>query len=484
MITSNIGKLFLKAYNEKYGANYDAKTFFIEQYYPIIYQSNKYAQWVTNSPFVQGLESSKSGEFGVSEIIKDSKGKTKIFSNNEELQSFLTNEIEKRKDLLEIKEKKLKQVKILKKLDSIEQNKLLKCFINKVESSEADASIAIGYPTLDINATTSGQVTNLKLVISKDDIYFSWIGAGLGVGLQGGYSILFDNTLILLDLFEGWKVYRTVLNETQNLKGNQINTWNGQWLTHRYSKLYMPDKPMANFNPFSTKDGLMSVDVQSWTRVLIAISQKFDNLQMMGYVYNYGQTNTTIGFIPFLLQQIRRPIELYQYLFGIDSTKKGGSLWGSAFGFSKACQLGFIGLKAMEPKGLRDYFEKGKLPKYNEIDEKQEISFNTYKIWIMAMLNNEKLWDKAQEFATELQKYASTGERGKTGNANKVKTVLEATNKPNFIKSLVDVVADANDKTKIEEVAALVNVMPTDNVPYFLTLIRFNYAAINNNKKQ
>lgn len=482
MITSNIGKIFLKAYNEKCGTNYDAKTFFIEQYYPIIYQSNKYAQWVTNSPFVQGLESSKSGEFGVSEIIKDSKGKTKIFSNNEELQSFLTNEIEKRKDLLEIKEKKLKQIKILKKLDSIEQNKLLKCFINKVESSEADASIAIGYPTLDINATTSGQVTNLKIDISKDDVYLSWIGAGLGVGLQGGYSILFDNALILLDLFEGWKVYRTVLNETQNLKGNQINTWNGQWLTHRYSKLYVSDVPMADFNPFSTKDGLMNVEVQSWTRVLIAISQKFGNPQMMGYVYNYGQTNTTIGFIPFVLAQIRRPVELYQHLFGMDSAKKAEPLWGTAFGFANACQAGAIGVRAMEPKGLTDYIMKGRIPKLPN-NEEQQINFNTYQIWILAMLNNEELWAKAQQFAQELQSYASAGDRGKKVNSNKVSAVLETTNKQNFIKSLVDVISDAENKENIETVVALVNKMQTDNVPYFLTLIRFHYAAINNTKK-
>lgn len=435
MITSNIGKIFLKAYNEKYGTNYDAKSFFVEVYYPLFFDQQKYMMTAGNSP----LENPK---LSWEKMVR---GQIPFETSDRRKERF----------------------------DNL---------MNKIYSSDADASIAIGYPTLDVNSSTSGQVSNMVIDISKEDVYLSWIGAGLGVGIQGGFSILFDYYKILLDLFEGWKLYRNTLNETSYLKGNQINTWNGQWLAHRYSNLFVDDNPMANFSPFSTKDELMAVDVQSWTRILIAISRKFENPQMMGYVYNYGQTNTTIGFIPFLLQQIRRPIELYQYLFGIDSAKKAETLWGTAFGFSKACQLGFIGLKAMEPKGLREYFEKGKLPKYNETDEKQEITFNTYKIWIMAMLNNEELWDKAQEFATELQRYASTGERGKTGNANKVKTVLEATNKTNFIKSLIDVVADASNKTKIEEVATLVNVMPSDNVPYFLTLIRFNYAAINNNK--
>lgn len=35
MITSNIGKIFLDAYNEEYGTNYDARTFFLEQFYPL-----------------------------------------------------------------------------------------------------------------------------------------------------------------------------------------------------------------------------------------------------------------------------------------------------------------------------------------------------------------------------------------------------------------------------------------------------------------
>lgn len=436
MITSNIGKIFLTAYNEKYGKHYDAKTFFLEQYYPLFFDQNKYMMTAGNSP----LENPK---LSWEKMIKG---------------QIPFEPPEQRKERFEN-------------------------FINKIEKSEADASIAIGYPTLDINATTSGQVTNLQNNVSKDDIYYSWIGAGLGIGVQGGFSILFSETKILLDIFEGWKVYRNALNNTANLKGNQINTWNGQWLSHRYADTFVKNRPMANFSPFSTKDGLMSVEVKSWTCLLIAIARKYQDSQMIGYVYNYGQTNTTVGVIPFYLSQIRRPIDLYQKFFGIDSAKKAEPLWGTAFGFLRACQSGAIGLRAMEPKGLRDYIEKGKIPKIKETEE-ETINFNTYKIWIMAMLNNEELWAKAQEFARELQQYASAGDRGKKVNTNKVNAVLEATNKQNFIKCLVEVVFDTENKEKIEDTAALVNTMPTDNVPYFLTLIRFHYAVINNNKSK
>ncbi|MGP1446571.1 MAG: hypothetical protein ACTTKO_03440 [Candidatus Limimorpha sp.] len=356
-------------------------------------------------------------------------------------------------------------------------------FINKVEKSEADASIAIGYPTLDINATTSGQVTNLQNNVSKDDIYYSWIGAGLGIGLQGGFSVLFSEKKILLDLFDGWKVYRDALNNTPNLRGNQINTWNGQWLAHRYSSVFVENKPMANFMPFSTKEGLMSIDVRSWTGVLIAMAKKHQDRQMMGYVYNFGQTNTTVGFIPFSLSQIRRPIDLYQKFFGMDSAKKAEPLWGTAFGFLRACQAGAIGLRAMEPKGLRDYIEKGKIPKVKESEE-EIINFNTYKIWIMAMLNNENLWEKAQEFARELQRFVKEDKPKSTKRKNQVDSVLESINKKQFFVSITEIVKEAENSGKIEDVAKTIHLMPNDNVPYFLTLIRFHYATMENKATQ
>lgn len=42
----------------------------------------------------------------------------------------------------------------------------------------------------------------------------------------------------------------------------------------------------------------------------------------------------------------------------MESGHKAEKLWGTAVGFTKACQQGVIGLRAMEPKGLKDYIEK------------------------------------------------------------------------------------------------------------------------------
>ncbi len=433
MITATIGKIFLEAYNKKYGKDYHARTLFVEVYHPLFFDSSKYLQWVQNSPFVQMKKGQK-----VETLTPD-----------------------ERKDKLHE-------------------------FVNKVDGCNVpDASIAPGFPASEEKeyATTSGQVTNLGLPTNKDDIYLSWIGSSLGVGLQGGLSILFSDSEILMDLFEGWKLYRKVLNENDTLRGNQINTWNGQWLVHRYDRSnFYPNQPMAGFSPFETTKDVMCVSTQSWTKVIIAISKRFKNPKMMGYVYNLGQTNTTIGFIPFSLDHIRKPIELYDKYFGADEGNKAEELWGTEKGFRACCQKGAIGVEAMQPKGLRQYMipEKGKEVKIPKYDNKQKITFHTYQIWLLTMLNNEELWTKSIEFASTLQAYVNNDKKLSTKRNNLVKNILSSTSKKSFIQSLVEIASDSEQFSKIEENVRIVHMMPTDNVPYYLTLIRFHYAGLNN----
>ena len=65
-------------------------------------------------------------------------------------------------------------IKGIKSFEDIEQRaKRLNAFIEKVENNDADMSIAIGYPSIEVNAKTSGQVTDLKMNTSKEDIFLS-----------------------------------------------------------------------------------------------------------------------------------------------------------------------------------------------------------------------------------------------------------------------------------------------------------------------
>ena len=438
MVTSAIGKMFLEAYNEKYGTSYDARTFFLEQFYPLFFDQNKYMMTAGNSP----LENPK---LSWDDMIKGKK-------------PYETPE-----------QRKCRFEKMIKKTDK----------------SEADMSIARGYASLDIAAPTSGQVTDLKLPNSQEESYASWIGDALGVGVQGGFSILFSKKEILLDIFEGWKLYRKCLNETSMLKGNQINTWNGQWLSHYYDiRSYDEEQPLAGYNPYvANKDGILSIDTQTWTKILIGVSRKYKNAQILGYIYSIGQTNTTIGFLPFNLSQIRRPVHLYEKLFGIANGRNAESLWGTAFGFRTACTAGAIGLKAMEPKGLRDYvYPKGdKAPKQPKApkNEEETINFNVYKIWILAMLNNEELWDKSQELAELLNEASIDKDKSiSTKRKNLVETMLSASNKKQFIAAATDVVPFIGKINEFKGIVKEIHSMPTDNVPYFLTLLRFQYKTL------
>ena len=371
MITATIGKVFLDAYNEKFGTRYDAKSFFLEIFYPLFFGQEKYLMTAGNTP----LENPKISWGDMSSGKKP----------------YETSEQRKQR------------------LDKL---------MSKIEIGYPTTDNTVGFASANVNSTTSGQTSSIQYPFTEDDIYYSWFGAGLGIGIHEGLSILFSNTEILLNIFEGWNLYRKALNENKKLKGNQVNTWNGQWLAHRYDKIsYNAELPMANFNHAfeTTKDG-MSVATHSWTKILIGIARQFSFPKMMGYVYRFDKTNTTLGFIPFNLEHIRRPIELYKKLFGEIEGRKAEELWGTEKGLRACCQKGAIGIEAMQPKGLKQYMtaDKGvKLPKY---DEKQIISFHTYQIWLLAMLNNQEMWDKSLEFAKALKSYAESGKKGRTTN--------------------------------------------------------------------
>ena len=227
----------------------------------------------------------------------------------------------------------------------------------------------------------------------------------------------------------------------------------------------------------------MKVNSQTWTKVLISIARKYEDKRIMGYVCSMGKTNTTIGFIPFDLTQIRRPIQLYEKLFGISDGRKAEALWGTSFGFDTACTMGVIGVKAMKPKGIDDYIkpqgEKSiKLPKKSK-NEQKNINFNTYKIWLTVMLNNENLWVKTQEFAQLLSNSAVNKDKTITTKpANLIKAILDSGSKRQFIDAVTEFIPFVEDKNGLKNIVMEVNDTPNDKIPYFLTLLRFQYQLL------
>ena len=230
MIASVIGRTFLTAFNEKYGQSLTAKEFFNEHYFKLFFDHSKYMQWITNSPFVQ----MKGGQ-----------------------KPHLLNDNERQEKLANLHE--------------------------KVVAGKPEASIAIGFPASEENefASTSGLVSDIIIPSDEESVYLSWLGGGLGLGVAGGYSIFFDQPDILLKIFDGWRVYRKYLNDPtlEKLRGNQINTWNGQWLTYAYNRDdYREDGDFARLQQlgiFESDTEKIEVNTVNWAKLFFSISQNF-----------------------------------------------------------------------------------------------------------------------------------------------------------------------------------------------------------------
>jgi len=445
MYTTTIGRTFLKAYNQANNTDYCARTFFENIFIPLFFDHSKYMMPGGNSPF--------ENSFGT--VPKRAKSDDMILGKK----PFETPE--RRKERIE---------KIL----------------NKIETEPADSSIAIGYPVLDETAGTSGQITNIELPENKDDVYLSWIGAGLGLGVEEGITILFNHEKVLLDIFEGWKHYRERLNKTALMKGNQINTWNGHWLAHYYDTHgFESDDPTFGMNPLdTTKSGLLNIPTISWVKVLLSIAARYKEQALIGYLYKIGQANSTYGFIPFNLSEISRPNNFYKNIFGVSTfmqdAKKLEQLYGTAFGLRAACSMGSIGVQAMEPQGLKSYMPSVKDVKKISIkdnDDEQRITFNTYLIWIIAMMNNEKLWEISREVAQKLLIYTSGADKARTNRASNVEALLASFKRKQFLQNLIKIIEE-NKTVDFEEIGKIVHFMPEDNFSYFNTLVKFQYALL------
>lgn len=97
------------------------------------------------------------------------------------------------------------------------------------------------------------------------------------------------------------------------------------------------------------------------------------------------------------------------------------------------------------------------------------------------MLNNEELWQESEELALLLSDASVNKEKKiSTKTANTVNEVLSAVNKKQFVEAVTKVVSSVGATDRLVSIVKDVHSMPTDNVPYFLALVRFQYAALNN----
>lgn len=348
----------------------------------------------------------------------------------------------------------------------------------------------LGGSAREMDAATSSQITDITIPVSPDEIYHTWIGAAAGIGVKGGFSILMDNDQVLLALLDGWSQYRIFLNQLPTLKPYQIETWNGWWLIHRFSETYyQKDDPLRDFPAGQAQEPALNKGVHSfttppWIRVVFALSFVEATLAQVGYVYSFGQTNTTIGFIRFDLPKVEHLLYTYERLFKHTqrTRREFKKLYETQFGFMTACQQGSIGLKAIEPKNLRDYmpnrYNPGKIPKKPK-KEADEINFQLYQTWIIAMLNNDDLLKQTQMIAEAFYRFSKEAKRGKQTHKTLINEVLGSQGLKSFIEAATEVIKEgSSEKQLFNELVESAVKMPKSDFPLFLTLLRFKYAYI------
>lgn len=436
MYTSHIGRRLLGLYHQRTGEDLAARQFFEQRLYPLFYAHKRYLQWVPSSPFAQKVAAGNLGG-----------GKTEA------------------------------QVQ-------------LATLHHKIATVAPDASFVIGFPAAGVEGTTSGQVSGVGPRVGADEIYCSWIGGALGVGVSGGLSLLLDEDDVLWALYQGWGHYRTYLEQRPTMKGNQMETWNGHWLAHAFSAEFDPDHPLDELNiELTDTAGTLAMPTREWVQVLFALTSHYPARDLMAYVYSLAQTNRTIGFVPLQLRGISQVYDLTDKLFLFPKAVQSAGqdqllrLYAVHYGFARACQLGAIGLAAIEPAKLRDYLPSAYGPAKPPAvkTEAAAIQFAFHQLWILAMLNNQELYDSADRLAAALHQYSGTAKQGKMNLDRQVEKVF-VKHRPAFIERLTEILEESRSAvsdyaTSFDEAVRQVMLMPVDNFPLFIILVRFRYIA-------
>lgn len=443
MYTSYIGKKFLRLYNEKERTTLNAEDFFNDVIYPLFFNDEKHFINVANSSFFQPISQKE---------IDTGKSTHKI------------------------------------KLERFHKN---------IKEGGPSLTTLVGYAAQGITAGTSGQLTSMSTQIDTNEMYASWAGIGLSVSMGGGYSMILDDTELLLGLYEGWYFYRKFLTQTPNLKGNQIEVWNSYWLCHRLSPKYDVSDPLAGFElpqPVPCKAekwkkmGLVEFESINWIKVVFALTKKYPNKVFTINAFKFADTNQTLGFINLYLSEIKRFYEVRDTIFISETetilTDEEIENLSSFFFFKEACKLGTIGLKAIEPAKLREYMPKGSFlyaqgKDYKFSNEESFKNYQLFKIWIIAMLNKTELLNMASGIAQiliNIEKDSKEAKRGKTTTDQETKKIFETKSIKTFVDELIVVMEKSPENSiLIRETVEEVLKMPYDLFPLFITLIRFEY---------
>ncbi|HKK44842.1 MAG TPA: hypothetical protein VJ964_04935 [Balneolaceae bacterium] len=453
MYTVEIGRQFLKYYNEKTGNDYSALEFFEKEFFPVVFdvEDHLHLMHVHGSAFFQPSYKrlAKKEDVPVPDFRKE-----KFFNSIEDV---ITGE------------------------------------------SEPHGGVGVGYMAGGVEETTSGQVSNIDFELSRENLLYSWIGGALGVGFGGGYDFLFESNEINWFLFKGWEYYREYLKQTPNFKGRQLETWNGLWINYglQYSKDF--DKAFKEttigIEDHTKKSGnYLKLERPDWIKQIFSLAKYFNGKKEreLVYGYGYGQMNTTLGFLYLELKEVKYMADLFDQLVADDSELRSSErvqiedAYETFFSLVQACEMGGIGVQAVRPKDLRKYtiWTKNKNVKSapNLSKKDKRIKFLTFITWIEAMLKNDETLQLSEEVAEALIKFEGGEKRLKT-RITAVENLWESKSRQQFIDKLSAIVKEEPNiaDTINRAVDQLMTKIPQDMYKLFLTLIKFKYHYYQSN---
>ncbi|MEM1127908.1 MAG: hypothetical protein AAGI71_14740 [Bacteroidota bacterium] len=467
MYTPLIGRRLLDRANARDGLNRSPAEFFDEVFFPLFFGNDRYLMTAGNSKFGQLVNNRKKHE-----AAAQKEGRP---------------------------------------WDDAERSRLREIALTDfhgvaTDATEPQSHLVLGGYARGSDGTTSGQVTGIDHQATADEVYLSWIGAASGAGVAGGVVLLIEHEEVLDAILEGWSLYRDVLTAPNNLKANQIETWNGQWLRHRFSARYRPDDPTSFIHGLiNTKKTPYNIETVSWARLVFSLGRQIGDQPVPAYVYSLGQTNTTLGFIPLHLGATGILRESYTTLRGFYRSLFGDAavavepdrldeVYDAGLGFKRACEEGAIGLHTLRPAKLETFLLDGKNKQPRPALPADAQTPLLYQTWILAMLGNQKkdLYERAAETAEMLLSFETGAIGGKMNLKKEVKAALAATTLSSLIDSATVISESVQDGSKanfsneeIEEtldtldalVRAALDLSP-ERLRLFLALLRFQVALL------
>lgn len=443
MYTVQIGKQFLELYNQKMGTALTPMQFFDQEYWGLFFncEDEFHLLHVHSSSFFQAI-SEKEIVGGVSE-------------------------------------QEAKRNRLYRYIKEYEEGKF-----------PLKSSIAVGFAGANTTDYASGQVTDIPNNITSGEVIQTWFGASLCIGLGGGIDILIDDIEIIWFIFQGWKYYRKLINDTPNLKGRQIEAWNGLWFMLGYKYRDDPEKAYEaltnQINKYISQTGNISkLERPDWYEQIIHWALIESKKSYLVYGFNFNKMNRTYGFFTINLPEIRKPYEFYNELLdkqGGDDSETDRSfvtVFKAQYSMERAIQTGGIGLRALTPKDLYKFVGKPDFPK---TDKNNLYTFYIYLSWLKAMLANDQTLALADRLASTLKDYSDTADpnarAGKTDRLRKVETLWEAKSRQNFINGLDELLQDKqppDPETLNDVVQNIMLHIPTDQFTLFQTLVKFQF---------